>query len=152
MLFSRPRRSSHSGFRRRLTSRCRTASADNRSASIHNQHEVGFVKPLVLSFSTSRYGEPTTFGDFIKKSRLEKGLKQAEVARVVRVDEMKIIRAGVRTDTLSRPNNASRPEPRSSLHSQRCLRAVLGGHPSAARASAPRQTCRFRSSPPRPCL
>jgi len=52
------------------------------------------VKPLVLSFSASRYGELITLGDFIKKARLEKGLKQAEVARVVWVDEMTIVNWG----------------------------------------------------------
>jgi len=38
----------------------------------------GFVKPPVMSFSTSRYGEPVAFGVFIGKARLEKGRKQAE--------------------------------------------------------------------------
>lgn len=45
------------------------------------------MKPLVLSFSASRYPN-STFGQFVRKARLEKGLKQAEVARVVGVDEM----------------------------------------------------------------
>jgi transcriptional regulator with XRE-family HTH domain len=45
------------------------------------------VKPLVLSFSASRYGEPATFGEFIRKARLEKGLKQADLAAAVGVDE-----------------------------------------------------------------
>jgi transcriptional regulator with XRE-family HTH domain len=49
------------------------------------------VKPLVLSFSTSRHGEPTTFGDFIRKARLEKGLKQVEVSEAIGVDENTIV-------------------------------------------------------------
>jgi len=48
------------------------------------------VKPLVLSFSTSRYGEPTTFGEFIRKARLEKGLRQEDVAQAIGVDEATI--------------------------------------------------------------
>lgn len=52
----------------------------NRTTDNHNPHEIGFVKPLVRLFSASRYGEPTTLGDFIRKARLEKGMKQAEVA------------------------------------------------------------------------
>lgn len=50
-----------------------------------------FVKPFVLSFSTSRHGEPVTFGNFIKRARLAKGLKQAGVVRMVRVDEMTVV-------------------------------------------------------------
>lgn len=50
-----------------------------------------FVKPLVLSFSASRYGNPTTFGEFIRKARLEKALKQWELAKAVGVDEMTIV-------------------------------------------------------------
>jgi len=39
------------------------------------------VKPLALSFSASCYGEPATFGDYIRKARLEKEMKQMDVAR-----------------------------------------------------------------------
>ncbi len=48
------------------------------------------MKPLVLSFSASRYDEPTTFGEYIRKARLEKGLKQRELAARVGVNEMTI--------------------------------------------------------------
>lgn len=44
-----------------------------------------------MSFSVSRYGEPATFGDFIKKARLEKGLKQSELAAKISVDEMTVV-------------------------------------------------------------
>lgn len=81
---------------------CRRAWFGNRSASNHNQHEVGVVKLLVLSFSASRYGEPTTFGQFIKKAGLGKGLKQVEVARVEGVDEMTLVNWG-RYSTLPTP-------------------------------------------------
>jgi transcriptional regulator with XRE-family HTH domain len=47
-------------------------------------------KPLVLSFSASRYPS-STFGQCIKKARLEKGLKQRELAARVAVDEMTIV-------------------------------------------------------------
>jgi len=40
------------------------------------------VKPLVLSFSTSRH-PASTFGEYIRKARLEKGLRQRDVARLV---------------------------------------------------------------------
>ena len=49
------------------------------------------MKPLVLSFSTSRY-PAANFGEYLRKARLEKGLKRAEVARMVGVDEMTIVR------------------------------------------------------------
>ena len=49
------------------------------------------MKPLVLSFSTSRYGEPSTFGEYIRKARFEKGLRQKDVARAIGVDEMTIV-------------------------------------------------------------
>ncbi len=39
------------------------------------------VQPLVLSFSTSPYGNPTTFGQFIRNARLEKELSQVDVAQ-----------------------------------------------------------------------
>jgi len=67
-----------------------TAMLLNRSASNHNKHEVAFSKPLVLSFSACRYGALTTFGEFIMKAMLKKGLKQSELARVVGVDEMTV--------------------------------------------------------------
>ncbi len=65
---------------------------DNRAVAIHNHSQDSaqpFVKPLVLSFSTSRYPS-TTFGDFIKKARLEKGLRQTDVARMIGVDEQTV--------------------------------------------------------------
>jgi ribosome-binding protein aMBF1 (putative translation factor) len=50
----------------------------------------GSGKPLVLSFSASRYPD-ATFGEFIRKARLEKGLKQQDVAKAVGVDETTIM-------------------------------------------------------------
>ncbi len=49
-----------------------------------------FVKPLVLSFSASRYAS-RTFGDFIKKARLETGFRQVDVAAAIGVDENTIV-------------------------------------------------------------
>ena len=49
------------------------------------------MKPFVLSFSTFHHGEPTTFGAFIKKARLEKGLTQKELSEEIEVDEMTIV-------------------------------------------------------------
>ena len=48
------------------------------------------MKPFVLSFSASRYPS-STFGEYIKKARLEKGLKQTDVARAISVDEMTVV-------------------------------------------------------------
>lgn len=48
------------------------------------------MKPLVLSFSVSRYPS-STFGQYIRKARLEKGLRQVDVAELVGVDEMTIV-------------------------------------------------------------
>ena len=50
-----------------------------------------FVKPPVWSFSTSRYGEPTTFGEFVRKARREKGLRQRDLAKAARVDEFTVL-------------------------------------------------------------
>lgn len=47
------------------------------------------MKPLVLSFSASRYLS-STFGQYIRKARLEKELRQVEVAKAISVDEMTI--------------------------------------------------------------
>ena len=63
---------------------------DNHAVAIHKKHEVGFLKPFVLSFSVSRYPSDT-YGKYIKKARLEKGLKQVDVARAIGVDEMTIV-------------------------------------------------------------
>lgn len=66
----------------------------NRSAAIHNHSADSthpFVKPLVLSFSTPRIAPrfpPRAFGEFIKNSRLEKGLRQVDVAKAADVDEI----------------------------------------------------------------
>jgi hypothetical protein len=49
-----------------------------------------FVKPLVLSFSASRYGNPTTFGESIRKARFEKDLRQKDVAQAIGMDEMTV--------------------------------------------------------------
>lgn len=62
----------------------------NRSVAIHNYSQPGFSKPLVLSFSTSRNPD-ATFGQFIRKARLEKVLRQVDVAEAVGVDEMTIV-------------------------------------------------------------
>lgn len=48
------------------------------------------MQPLVVSFSVSRHPS-ATFGEYIRKARLEKGLKQAEVARVVGVNEDTVV-------------------------------------------------------------
>ena len=48
------------------------------------------MKPLVLSFSTSHYGETTTFGEFTRKTRLEKGLRQKDVT-LGWVDKMTVV-------------------------------------------------------------
>lgn len=67
----------------------------NHAAEIHKKPEEAaqpYVEPRGLSFSASRYGEPATFGEFIGKARLEKGLKQVEVAWVVGVEEMTIVK------------------------------------------------------------
>jgi len=45
----------------------------------------------VLSFNTSRYPS-STFGEYIRKARLEKGLTQKDVAEAIGVDEMTIVR------------------------------------------------------------
>ena len=44
----------------------------------------------MLSFSTSRYLS-STFGGYIRKARLEKGLRQVDVAKAIGVDEMTIV-------------------------------------------------------------
>jgi ribosome-binding protein aMBF1 (putative translation factor) len=62
----------------------------NHAVAIHNHPEVSFVKPLVLSFSVSRYLN-STFGQYIRKVRLEKGLKQVDVATTIGVDEMTMV-------------------------------------------------------------
>ena len=62
----------------------------NHAVAIHKKPDVGFVKPLVLSFSVSRY-PCSTFGEYIKKARLEKDLKQTDVAKAINVDEMTIV-------------------------------------------------------------
>ena len=46
------------------------------------------MKTLVLSLNTSHCGEPATFGEFIRKARLEKVLTQKELACPVGIDEM----------------------------------------------------------------
>ena len=51
-----------------------------------------FVRPHAYSFIASRYPEPTSFGEYIKKARLEKGLRQKDVAQVIGVFEMTIVR------------------------------------------------------------
>jgi len=61
-----------------------------RSAAIRDHPQDSMqpiVKPLVLSFSASHYGEPTTSGESIRKERMEKGLNQVEVAQAIGVDE-----------------------------------------------------------------
>jgi len=49
------------------------------------------VKSLVLSFSTSRY-PAETFGEDIRKARLEKGLRQVDLAKSAGLDEMTLVR------------------------------------------------------------
>ena len=49
------------------------------------------MKPHAYSFSTSRYAEPNTFGQSIRKARLEKGMRQKDLAKLVGVDEMTIV-------------------------------------------------------------
>ena len=44
----------------------------------------------MLSFSTSLYSEPTTFGEYIKKARLQKGQRQKDLARLVGAHEQTI--------------------------------------------------------------
>ncbi len=53
-----------------------------------------FLKLLVLSFSTSCYPS-STFGECIRKVRLEKGLAQKGVAKAVRMDEMTVVEESV---------------------------------------------------------
>ncbi len=48
------------------------------------------MRPLVLSFSISRHPSGT-FGEYIRKARLEKGLKQSEVAQTIRVNEGTVV-------------------------------------------------------------
>jgi len=48
------------------------------------------VKLHAYSFITSLY-PASTFGQFIKKARLEKGLRQKDVAALIGVDEMTIV-------------------------------------------------------------
>ena len=50
---------------------------------MHKNLEEEFVKPFVLSFSTSHYGQPFTFGAFIRRASLEKGLRQKDLAEAV---------------------------------------------------------------------
>lgn len=54
----------------------------NHAVAIHNHPEEALAKPLVLSFSKSRY-PGTTFGEYIKRARLEKGLRQVDMARMI---------------------------------------------------------------------
>lgn len=49
------------------------------------------MKPHAYSFSTTRHPEPTTFGEYIRKARREKGLRQKDVARATGVDEMTVV-------------------------------------------------------------
>lgn len=41
-----------------------------------------------MSFVASRYGEPTSLEQLIRKARLENGLRQVDIAWVTCVDEM----------------------------------------------------------------
>lgn len=49
------------------------------------------MRPLVLSFSTSCYGGPTTIGQFIGKARLKKGLKQSDLREAMDMEEMPVV-------------------------------------------------------------
>ena len=62
----------------------------NHANPIHNHPEKGFSKPLVLPFSTSRY-PASTFGQFIRKAKLEKGLGQKDLEKEIGVNEMTIV-------------------------------------------------------------
>ena len=56
-----------------------TRQKDNRAVTKHNHSEGPIVLPHAYSFSTSRYPS-ATFGECIRKARLEKGLTQTGVA------------------------------------------------------------------------
>ena len=47
--------------------------------------------PFVPSFSTSRYPS-STFGEYIRKARLEKGLRQRVLSKLVGMDEMTLVK------------------------------------------------------------
>ena len=55
----------------------------NRSHLFHKQ-------PIKLTFRISRYPDKT-LGDRIRKYRLERGLKQVDLAKRLRIDEMTIV-------------------------------------------------------------
>jgi len=57
---------------------------------IDKHPEEAVSRLLVLSFSTSRHST-STFGEYIKKARLEKGLRQRDVVEAIWVSEMTIV-------------------------------------------------------------
>jgi len=63
---------------------------ENHAVANYKKPEVGFVKLFVLSLSTSRYPS-STFGEYIRKTRLEKWLRQAGVAMAINVDEITVV-------------------------------------------------------------
>lgn len=67
------------------------AMSQRRSVANHKHHRLQPKAPLTLAFSSSLLpGE--TFGQVVKKARLEKGLHhQADVAQIVGVDPMTIV-------------------------------------------------------------
>ncbi len=73
------------------------ARKDNHANQKHNQLETAVVRPLVLSFSVSRH-PAATFGEYIRKARLEKGLKQDDVARAVGINEGTVVNWEKRPD------------------------------------------------------
>jgi transcriptional regulator with XRE-family HTH domain len=67
-----------------------------------------FAKPLGLSFITSRYPS-ATFGEFIRKARLEKGLKQMDVTEMIGVDVMTLSNGERISGVLSRSKKVLAP-------------------------------------------
>lgn len=49
------------------------------------------AKPLALSFIAPRYPS-STFGEYIRKARLEKGLRQRVLSKLVGMDEMTLVK------------------------------------------------------------
>jgi len=62
---------------------------DNHAVANHNHSDGEFSATHEVSFISSRY-PASTFGEYIKKARLEKGLRQKDVARAIGLNEMTI--------------------------------------------------------------
>ena len=58
---------------------------DNRASSIHK------FDGIIVSFDISRYGEPKTLGEFLRKRRLENDLFAKELASLIGVTEDTVI-------------------------------------------------------------